>query len=169
MTGLSTSYIRPTSTHDMRACLFTSLSRHGMDECRDDYTTNRALRGIRATPIFRHPKVWMTLVKSEHVLSNGNTLQTWWPWQVCANCIAVRAKGYCSLYMAALRHVDPALKIHMLEPRQQSATDCAYGWFTDKRDLFMDKDIGYYNMWLSRAGKESRVVGTCSLSCFQRN
>jgi hypothetical protein len=120
---------------------------------------DRAFRDMCTTPIFRAPRLMMMPTsKQEEQLSNGDTGQAWWPWQVCTNCIAGRAKRRCSLWHAALQVQQP-IASYRLRPGQASDNDRAYGWFTDDmRDGFMDSDWGYYGMWLCRDGTSRELV-----------
>ena len=86
----------------------------------------------------------MLPVKQEGLAPNGKVHQAWYPWQVCANCLAVRAKGRCSLWAYSVQVKEP-LVVYELQPGGVSEYDAVYGWFTDARDAFMGKDIGYYN------------------------
>lgn len=129
---------------DLLACSFTRLCRRDTTDYNLNFATSRAQQGISTTPIFKHPKIFMVPVKDEHPRSNGDVEQTWWPWQVCTNCIAVRAKGWCEKWHVAMRL--PPTHSYVLKPGQKSELDAPYGWFTDMKDSFMDKDLGYYGV-----------------------
>ncbi|KAF2844530.1 hypothetical protein T440DRAFT_484115 [Plenodomus tracheiphilus IPT5] len=150
----STSRLDP-GPADLLACTFTGICRRKTTEYDVAYAVDRALRDISTTPIFKHPKVWMMPVKEEHVLDNGDMEQVWYPWQVCGNCIAVRAKVRCSLWYQALQIHEP-LAIYKVKPGQESPLD-VYAWFSTVRDSFLSKDIGYYGLWECRDG-EKRLV-----------
>ncbi len=152
MTTPSTSRLNP-GPDDLLACTFTQLCRRGSQEYNMSYATERALRDLCMTPLFKHPKVFMVPVKREQQNSDGSFLQAWFPWQVCTNCIAGRAKGRCSLWYTSL-HINTPMRVHHLMPGQVSDDDYSYGWFTnDVRDAFLSKDLGFYELWQCRDGK----------------
>jgi len=129
-----------------------------------NFATDRALRDISTTPIFKHPKVFMMPIKMERTHSNGDVEQAWWPWQVCTNCMAVRAKGRCSKWHEAMtRAGQQPLRVYIVKPGQKSPYDAPYAWFTDARDDFMAKDLGYYFLWERRDGQMSNTVRTRTL------
>lgn len=99
----------------------------------------------------------MVPIKGEQPLDDGRIQQEWYPWQVCTNCIAGRAKARCSHWYAAIQITMATttipLKVYTLQPGQSSEEDKAYGWFTkDVRDAFLGKDLGYYYPWECRDG-----------------
>jgi hypothetical protein len=105
----------------------------------------------------------MMPLKDEEKEKGGFIRQAWFPWQVCVNCIAGRAKRRCTLWVKAL-NVHTPIKIESRKPDQTTADDMAYGWFAANRHAFMDKDLGYYDSWLCRDGTQKRLVSVCL--CF---
>lgn len=160
----STSRLQP-GPNELRACTFTRMCRRLTPDYDVNFATDRALRDISTTPIFKHPKVFMMPIKMERTRSNGDVEQAWWPWQVCTNCMAVRAKGRCSKWHDALNHPgQQPLRVYIVKPGQKSPLDAPYAWFTDVRDDFMAKDLGYYFLWERRDGQMSATVSTRTLS-----
>jgi hypothetical protein len=109
------------------------------------------------TPIFKSPKILMLPVKQGDPRSNGRVLQGWFPWQVCANCLAGRAMARCSLWRDALA-INTPVAVRKVLPGQSSDYDQYYGWFTNHRDAFLAKDVGYYGLWLCRDGQLRTTV-----------
>jgi hypothetical protein len=124
-------------------CGFTTACRRNTPEYSADFVTDRALRNIACTPIFKQPKLLMIPVKHEQPALHGNTHQVWYPWQVCTNCLAVRAKSRCSLWAYSIQ-VQELIAVYELRPGETSDDDTVYGWFTDYRDAFLGKDLGFY-------------------------
>lgn len=109
-------------------------------------------------PIFKNPKVFMIPIKDEKKEEDGWIQQAWFPWQVCTNCLAGRAKGRCSLYVHAIQVPKPFM-VEARRPGEKTDNDAAYGWFTnDWRDAFLRKDLGYYKLWICRDGTENYLV-----------
>lgn len=160
----STSRLQP-GPDDLLACAFTRLCRRLTPEYAVDFAVNRALREISTTPIFKHPKVLMMPIKRQRTHPNGDVEQAWWPWQVCTNCIAVRAKGHCSQWHNALssRATQQPLQVYMVKPGRRSPLDAPYAWFTDVHEQFMGKDLGYYFSWERRDGVKGPMVSARSL------
>jgi hypothetical protein len=141
----------------MMACSFTAYCRRLTPEYKTDFAVDRALREMGTTPIFKHPKVWMMPISREQLLDNGDMAQAWFPWQVCTNCIAVRAKTRCSHWHKSLGMKEP-LAVFRLKPGEKSPND-AYTWFTPSvRDAFLNKDLGYYELWTCRDGTQKPLV-----------
>jgi hypothetical protein len=88
---------------------------------------------------------------------DGRTRQAWYRWQVCANCIAARAKARCYNLAIALAQEEP-LRVDLLQSGKQSEYNKAYGWFSDVRDNFLAKDLGFYSLWLCRDGAKRTIA-----------
>jgi len=161
MTTPSTSRLDP-GPEDLLACAFTRLCRRLTPEYDVGYATNRALRDMATTPIFRHPKVFMMPIYYDRPLSDGTIEQIWYPWQVCTNCMAVRAKAHCELWNTALRVQQPLAVYHVRPGEDQTPFD-VYAWFTDVREGFMIKDLGFYGPWQCRDGAIRPMVCTMPL------
>jgi hypothetical protein len=69
----------------------------------------------------------MIPVKHEQPASHGSKHQVWYPWQVCTNCLAVRAKGRCSLWAYSIQVQEP-IAVYELQPGEVSDEDTVYGW-----------------------------------------
>lgn len=164
MTGPSTSRLDP-GANDLLACTFTGICRRSTPEYNANYATDRALREICTTPIFKHPKVLMIPIKNEKQLDDGRIGQAWFPWQVCTNCIAGRAKCRCSLWYAAMQITTP-IQVYKLQPGQVSDWDSSYGWFTGLRDYFSMKDLGYYELWECHDGMKRTIVRLLPFSSY---
>jgi hypothetical protein len=97
-------------------------------------------------PLFKNPKLFMMPLKQEmEEDEDGWIKQAWYPWQVCTNCIAVRAKGRCSRWGHSI-FVQDTLKVELRRPGEQTLDDISYAWFDkDMRDDFFDQDLGYFN------------------------
>jgi hypothetical protein len=140
------------------ACDFSRLCRRQTPDYRVPFAADRAAREICTIPIFKNPKVFMIPVKAEEEEKDGWIRQAWFPWQVCVNCLAGRAKTRCTLWLRALR-VQTPMKIESRRPDQTTADDEAYGWFAAaNRDAFLAKDLGYYDLWLCRDGTQKPLV-----------
>ncbi|ORY05497.1 hypothetical protein BCR34DRAFT_604530 [Clohesyomyces aquaticus] len=145
----STSQLNP-GPDDVQACSFTRLCCRNSDSYNTAFANDRALREMSTVPLFKSPKVLMILVKNEEPRGDGGVYQAWFPWQMCTNCIAGRAVGRCSLFVAALEEQTP-LRVLSVAPGQASEDDDCYGWFTDdSRDAFLNKDLGFFELWLCR-------------------
>lgn len=78
--------------------------------------------------------------------------------------MAVRAKGRCSKWHKAITCAgQQPLRVYIVKPGQKSPLDAPYAWFTDVRDDFMAKDLGYYFLWERRDGQMSTTVSTQTL------
>ncbi|PVH90687.1 hypothetical protein DM02DRAFT_710307, partial [Periconia macrospinosa] len=155
MSTPSTSSLHP-GPNELRACAFTRLCRRQTPEYDTAFAADRAIREICTTPIFQSPKVFMIPVKQEQQLVDGRVLQAWFPWQVCTNCLAGRAKGRCSHFFQALQVQQP-MRTFVLRPGEQSEFD-VYAWFTDNRNGFLAKDLGFYDLWMCRDGVERTMA-----------
>ncbi|OAK93383.1 hypothetical protein IQ06DRAFT_311627 [Phaeosphaeriaceae sp. SRC1lsM3a] len=156
MPSLTTSRLQP-NPDDMVACSFTTSCRRETPEYKVNFAVDRALRDMGTTPIFKHPKVWMMPISEEQQLDNGDIAQAWFLWQVCTNCMAVRAKARCSHWHRALGVREPLAVFH-LKPGEKSSYD-AYAWFTPSvRDAFLNKDLGYYDLWTCRDGTQKSML-----------
>ena len=45
----------------------------------------------------------------------------------------------------------------MVRPGEQSEYD-VYAWFTDNRDALLNKDLGFYDLWMCRDGVKRRTA-----------
>jgi hypothetical protein len=147
---------------DVPACLFSQHCRFGTPEYSQHYANDRALRMMGMTPVFREPKVFSSPVKAEHEVGGGRRMQAWFPWQACTNCIAARAKGRCLLWYRA-QLVQKPLRLHLLQPGHHSVDDVRYARFSELRDNFLAKEVGYFGPWLCRDGTTSLVRIVCIL------
>jgi hypothetical protein len=141
---------------NMRACEFIICCCRKTPEYSTDYATERALRCIAAVALFRSPNLFMLPVRNagdnEKPLANGRRRQCGWPWQVCANCLAVRAVGQCTSWRDAIAVTTP-IRVFDLEPDKESEWDRAYGWSNESwRDRMLHQSLGYYDLWTGRDG-----------------
>jgi hypothetical protein len=156
---LSTCSLSP-GPDDVRACDFTIACRRETPKYSIEFATERALRCIAALALFRSPNIFMLPVRSavgdEQSLPNGRRRQRWWPWQVCANCLAVRAVGRCTSWRDAMA-VSTPIRVFDLGLGEESEWDRAYGWFNESwRDRMLHQSLGFYDLWTGRDGVARR-------------